>query len=117
MKSIIKDDIIAHLKWNHIISTNQHGFTKGRSCTTNLLEFMEPVTKAADEGKAVDIVYQDFAKAFDKVPIGRLLAKLESIGIGGNVLKWISDWLSDRKQRVLVQGKLSSWHKVLSGVP
>jgi hypothetical protein len=57
MESIIKDDIIAHLKRNHIINTNQHGFTKGRSCTTNLLEFMEPVTKAADEGKAVDIVY------------------------------------------------------------
>jgi hypothetical protein len=117
MESIIKDDIIAHLKRNHIISTNQHGFTKGRSCTTNLLEFMEPVTKAADEGKAVDIVYLDFAKAFDKVPIGRLLAKLEGIGISGNILKWISDWLSDRKQRVLVQGKMSSWRKVLSGVP
>jgi hypothetical protein len=117
MESIIKDDIIAHLKRNRIISNNQHGFTKGLSCTTNLLEFMEPVTKAADEGKAVDIVYLDFAKAFDKVPIRRLLAKLESIGIGGSVQNWISDWLSDRKQRVLVQGKFSSWRKVLSGVP
>jgi hypothetical protein len=117
MESILKDDIIAHLKRNHVITSNQHGFTKGRSCSTNLLEFMEGVTKAADEGKAVDIIYLDFAKAFDKVPIKRLVVKMAAAGIGGQVLKWISDWLSDRKQRVVVKGHYSSWRKVLSGVP
>jgi hypothetical protein len=106
-----------HLKRNNIINNSQHGFRKGRSCTTNLLEFMETVTKAADEGKAVDVIYLDFAKAFDKVPIKRLIAKLSSIGIGGSMLKWISDWLSGRKQRVVVQGKYSSWREVLYGVP
>jgi hypothetical protein len=117
MESIIKDDILLHLKRNKIITSSQHGFTKGRSCTTNLLEFMEVVTKAADSGKAVDIVYLDFAKAFDKVPIKRLTAKLAAAGIRGNVLKWITDWLADRRQRVIVNGKFSSWRKVLSGVP
>jgi hypothetical protein len=48
---------------------------------------MEKVTKAADEGKAVDIIYLDFAKAFNKVPTQRLLAKMAAAGIGGNVLK------------------------------
>jgi hypothetical protein len=59
---------------------------------------MEVVTKAADRGKAVDVVYLDFAKAFDKVPIKRLTAKLAAAGIRGNVLRWITDWLADRRQ-------------------
>jgi hypothetical protein len=116
MESILKTDIMAHLQRNNIISKSQHGFTRGRSCATNLLEFMEPVTKAADEGKAMDIVYFDFAKAFDKVPVRRLIAKLSAAGIRGNMLRWISDWLTDRKQRVIINGKFSGWRAVLSGV-
>jgi hypothetical protein len=76
---------------------------------------MEVVTKVADSGKAVDIVYLVFAKAFDKVPIKRLTTKLAAAGIRGNVLKWITDWLTDRRQRVIVNGKFSGWRKVLSG--
>jgi Reverse transcriptase (RNA-dependent DNA polymerase) len=117
MESILMDDITCHLARNKIISSTQHGFRKGRSCTSNLLEFMEVMTKAADEGKAVDIVYLDFAKAFDKVPVQRLIKKLSAIGLRGHVLKWISDWLVGRKQRVVIQGKYSTWRDVLSGVP
>jgi Reverse transcriptase (RNA-dependent DNA polymerase)/Endonuclease-reverse transcriptase len=117
MESILKEDITEHLRRNKIISNTQHGFRKGRSCTTNLLEFMEVVTRAADEGKSVDIIYLDFAKAFDKVPIQRLIAKMSAAGLRGNVLKWISDWLVGRKQRVTVQGRFSTWRDVLSGVP
>jgi hypothetical protein len=117
MESILKDDIMLHLKRNKIINTSQHGFIQGRSCTTNLLEFMEKVTKAADEGQAVDVIYLDFAKAFDKVPIKRLIAKPSGIGIDGDMLKWISNWLTGRKQRVVIQRKYSSWRQVLTGVP
>jgi hypothetical protein len=117
MESVLKEDICMHLKRNKIIKGSQHGFTKGRSCTINLLEFMEKVTKAADEGKSIDIIYLDFAKAFDKVPIRRLIAKLSGMGISGNILRWISDWLTNRKQRIVVNGKYSTWRQVLSGVP
>jgi Reverse transcriptase (RNA-dependent DNA polymerase)/Endonuclease-reverse transcriptase len=117
MESIIKEDIVAHLDRNRIIAKSQHGFQKNRSCTTNLLEFLEKVTEAADSGQPVDVVYLDFAKAFDKVPHARLLRKVEAAGIGGHVLKWIKDWLSDRKQRVIVNGAFSGWRAVLSGVP
>jgi hypothetical protein len=117
LESLIKDDILCHLRRNHVISKSQHGFTGGRSCTTNLLEFMEVVTAEADEGKAMDIIYLDFAKAFDKVPHKRLLAKVHAAGIRGNVYNWISDLLTDRKQRVVINGKFSSWRAVLSGVP
>jgi ribonucleases P/MRP protein subunit RPP40 len=95
----------------------QHGFRAGRSCTTNLLEFFEPVTKAADEGKAINIVYLDFAKAFDKVPHNRLLAKVEAAGISGKLLAWIRDWLTNRTQRVVINKNFSTWVPVRSGVP
>jgi ribonucleases P/MRP protein subunit RPP40 len=117
MESILKDGILQHLSRNKVISSTQHGFTKGRSCTTNLLEFMEQLTRAADTGQAVDVIYLDFLKAFDKVPIKRLIAKLSAAGIHGNVLTWISDWLTDRKQRVVIGGKYSGWRAVLSGMP
>jgi Reverse transcriptase (RNA-dependent DNA polymerase) len=117
MESILKEDIVQHLKRNNIISKSQHGFTRGRSCTTNLLEFMEHVTKAADTGQAVDVIYLDFAKAFDKVPLQRLISKLSAAGIRGNVLTWIGDWLTERRQRVVINGKYSGWRAVLSGVP
>jgi hypothetical protein len=82
-----------------------------------LLEFLEPVTEASDKGKPVDLVYLDFAKAFDKVPHGRLLKKIEAAGIAGNLLAWIKDWLTNRQQHVVIKGKYSEWAPVLSGVP
>ena len=82
-----------------------------------MLEFLDKITEAADRGIATDVVYLDFAKAFDKVPTERLLKKLEAHGIGGKVGSWIRAWLADRKQRVCVNGKQSGWRKVLSGVP
>ena len=72
---------------------------------------MEDVTKWLDEGSPVDIIYLDFKKAFDKVPHQRLLLKLKAHGIG------IEKWLIDRRQRVVVNGEVSNWKAVLSGVP
>ena len=64
---------------------------KGRSCLTNLIEFLEEVTKMIDEGRAVDVVYMDFTKAFDKVPHGRLVQKVKSHGIRGEPERWIQN--------------------------
>ena len=68
-------------------------------------------------GEAVDIFYLDFAKAFDKVPKERLLVKLEGKGVEGDVLAWLRDWLTDRKQRVVCEGSFSGSILVESGVP
>ena len=84
---------------------------------TNLLEYLEELSSLVDKGHAVDIVYLDFSKAFDKVPHQRLLLKCQGLGIRGNVLAWIADWLVDRKQRVVLNGQASEWGKVISGVP
>ena len=77
-KSIIRDSIVEYLESNQLITTSQHGFRKGRSCLTNLLDFLDKVTGYVDSGDNVDVVFLDFAKAFDKVSHRRLLLKLEA---------------------------------------
>ena len=117
MESIVKDGLMAHLEENSLMNPSQHGFMPGKSCATNLLEFLEFVTRIVDEGKNMDIVFLDFAKAFDKVPKERLLAKLAAHGVEGKVLQWVRRWLTDRKQRVVLNGETSDLTEVESGVP
>ena len=100
-----------------VIENSQHGFRRGRSCQTNLIEFNDKVGEWLDEGKSVDILYLDFAKAFDKVDHGRLMAKLAAAGVKGKLWAWIKDWLANRYQRVVVNGEFSDWLPVDSGVP
>ena len=117
MEVLVKDEMVSHLDKFKLIKKTQHGFSKGRSCTTNLLEFLEKVTCVLDEGHCMDIVYLDFSKAFDMVPTARLLAKVKSHGITGPTLRWLETWLSNRTQRVVINGRCSTWHTVTSGVP
>jgi len=116
-ESIVKDRIVQHLLEHKLLKNSQHGFTSGRSCLTNLLDFFESVTKELDKGNEVDLVYLDFCKAFDKVPHCRLIKKLHAHGVQGQVLEWIKSWLTNRRQRVSVDGALSNWVDVTSGVP
>ena len=78
---------------------------------------MDYVDNAVDNGNSVDVIYLDFQKAFDKVPHRRLLSKLRSHGISDKVAGWIENWLSGRKQRVVLGGCVSVWTDVYSGVP
>ena len=117
MESLIKEDIVEHILKHNLIRDTQHGFQSGKSCFTNLLMFLEEVTKNLDEGNPVDILYMDFRKAFDSVPHKRLLKKLRSHGIDGKLLQWIEEWLCKRKQRVVLKGEKSIWEEVTSGVP
>jgi hypothetical protein len=75
------------------------------------------VAEKLDSGEPVDVIYLDFQKAFDKVPHERLLSKLKAIGINGKLLRWIRQWLTGRKQRVVINGVMSDWQEVLSGIP
>ena len=108
MESLIKAKIVEHLELNELINQTQHGFMANKSTTTNLVEFFNKLTTDLDNGEPIDLLYLDFSKAFDKVPHQRLIAKLEAHGISGRVLHWISDWLSNRRQRTVLNGEFSS---------
>uniref|UniRef100_A0A803J1V1 Reverse transcriptase domain-containing protein n=1 Tax=Xenopus tropicalis TaxID=8364 RepID=A0A803J1V1_XENTR len=90
---------------------------RNRSCQTNLVAFYEEVSRNLDAGMAVDVIYLDFAKAFDTVPHRRLMIKLRNIGLEHNICNWIENWLKDRVHRVVGNGTFSNWTSVVSGVP
>ncbi|KAF7245892.1 RNA-directed DNA polymerase from mobile element jockey [Varanus komodoensis] len=113
---IIERDLVMLDREGRLTAT-QHGFRKNRSCQTNLVEFYDKVSKWLDGGDAVDVVYLDFSKAFDKVPHDILVEKLRSFGIHQSTVRWIRAWLTDRKQRVTISGESSGWRPVTSGFP
>ena len=84
---------------------------------SNLQFYLDKVTMYIDQGLPVDSIYLDFSKAFDRVSHTRLERKLKSHGIGGVVSDWITECLTDRVQRVVVNGQTSEWSPVRSGVP
>ncbi|PKU44218.1 rna-directed dna polymerase from mobile element jockey-like [Limosa lapponica baueri] len=101
----------------HIIGSSQHGFNKGKSCLTNLITFYDDVTGWVDEGRAVDVVYLNFSKAFDTVFCNILIGKLRKCGLDERTVRWIENWLKDRAQRVVISNAESSYRPVTSGVP
>ncbi|CAB3992988.1 Hypothetical predicted protein, partial [Paramuricea clavata] len=100
-----------------VIKTSQHGFTRGKSCVTNLLEVLNYIGSILDVGGQVDAVYLDMSKAFDKVNHKHLLHKLRMAGFGGSLLQWFQSYLTNRHQRVTAQGSTSTTLPVTSGVP
>ena len=117
LERLLKNHIVEYLDTNKVIRDSQFGFRKGRSCQLNLISYLETITRAIDEGHSIDMIYLDFAKAFDKVPHKRLMKVLESHGIKGKPLNWIREWLSDRVQKVVIEGHESVPMNVTSGVP
>ena len=89
---------------NNLICREQHGFTPGRSCVTQLLDTLDCWTEILDNGGSIHAIYMDFRKAFDSVPHRRLLHKVRAHGIQRSVLDWIDAFLSERKQRVYING-------------
>ena len=102
---------------NHVISQSQSGFKPGDSCINQLLSITHEIYKSFDDGLDVRGVFLDISKAFDKAWHKGLLYKLKQIGISGNLLDTITDFLNYRKQRVALNEQFSSWTSIEAGVP
>ena len=100
-----------------LINKTQHGLLKKRSCVTQLLSVLYDIGKNLDNNKQVDMIYLDFSKAFDAVDHAILYRKLYAHGLGGSILLWFKDYLTDRCQRVVLDNVVSEWSPVTSGVP
>jgi hypothetical protein len=106
-----------HSEETNILYPLQHGFRKGRSCETQLIEFVDDISKNIQEGRQTDILIMGFAKAFDKVNRSLLIHKLRYYGTDGKATRWIQNWLEDRQQTVVLNGVSSEVVIVDSGVP
>ncbi|PKU48766.1 rna-directed dna polymerase from mobile element jockey- hypothetical protein [Limosa lapponica baueri] len=97
-----------HIKDRKIMSS-QHGFTKGTLYLTNLINFSDETTGLVNEGRAVDIVYLDFIKAFDTVLHKILIEKLLMYSLHEQSVRWIENWLdgpegSNQQHKVYLEG-------------
>jgi len=114
MEQFILDIISKQVEEKKVIRSSQHGFTKGKSCLTNLIALCDSVTSWVDEGRTVDVVYLDFSKAFNTVSHNTLLGKLRKYGLDEWSVRWIENWLNGRTRRVVISGAESSWRPVTS---
>ena len=117
LEHVVCRHLMNHLESNNILTNLNHGFRSGFSCETQLLTTMNDLFLAYDQSKQVDIAILDFSKAFDTVPHKKLLHKLNSYGITGQVHTWLSNFLMNRTMRVVLEGETSEEVKVESGVP
>ena len=116
-ETVVRDAIVPHLEGNTLLNHSQHGFRKGGSCLSNLLELLNYVTENVDNHNSVVVIYLDFAEAADEVPHCRPLDKINKHEMSGKVWNWLREWLHGRKQRVCINGHFSSWTDVTSSVP
>ena len=114
---VLIKNLVKYLENNDLLNDGQHGFRKGRSCLSQLMDHYQSLLNIMETGEAADVIYLDFAKAFDKVDHGILIRKLTGLGVGGSVLCWIYAFLKGRLQTVKVEGSLSCSASVVSGVP
>ena len=117
LEHIICKHILDHLESNKILTQLNHGFRSGYSCETQLLTTVHDLLGKFDSGSQIDMIVLDFSKAFDTVPHGKLLHKMQLYGVDGKINLWLRDFLTNRKMKVVVDGEESESVGVDSGVP
>ena len=117
MERVVRKELVDFLDTNGLWDRRQHGSRSGHSTLSQLLDHQDYILSTLEEGHNLDVVYLDFAKAYDKVDHSVLLHKIRALGIEGKLGSWIGSFLLDRTQEVKVEGSKSRKEKVISGVP
>ncbi len=118
MERIIRDIMMNHLYTSNTIAPEQNGFVLRKSVVTNLLQTVDRISDGLDKGLHVLVFYLDFAKAFDRVCHASLRTKLIACGFSSSIVNWVSDFLSNRRQREVIGQHKANWvDAITSGVP
>lgn len=117
MEKLVCKSIVIHLESNALLSPSQSGFRSGRSTLSQLLLAQSKLVEGVNARSCIDGVYTDLRKAFDSISHAKLMLKLYAYGINSHVCQWIDSFLSNRRQRVIVNDSLSDWLDCFSGVP
>ena len=117
LERLVCTKLVEFFEERGVLNEKQHGFRKGRSCISQLLEHFETILNLLDDGCNVDVVYLDFCKAFDKLDFNTMLHKIKQSGVGGLLGRWLYSFVTGRHQYVTVKGFQSFLCQVLSGVP
>ena len=117
LEHIIYAHMFSILNSHQILCDNQRDFRRGRSCDSQLFLTIDDLAKNLDKNLQIDVILLDFAKAFDKVDHSCLLHKLDHYGIRGNFLSRLENFLTERTQRITIEGHLSTTTNITSGVP
>lgn len=116
-EKIIRNHLVSYLEEKILLNPGQHGFRSGRSCLSQLVTHFDNILRILEKNYNVDVIYLDFAKAFDKVDFQVTLKKMKNLGICGKLGKWIHAFLVGRSQTVVVNGSKATPSEVRSGVP
>ena len=117
VEQLVLDAISKQLEEKKIIRNCQHGLTKGKLCLTIILSFCGGITSWVYEGRAEDIIYHDFSKAFSTVSHDILILKMKRCGTDEWTVRWFENWLTGQAQRVVISDKQSGWRPVTNGIP
>jgi len=98
MAQFLLETMLRHMGNKKVTGDSQHGFTMGKSCLTNLVSFCDEVTALVEKGWATDIIYLDLCKAFNTIPHGVLVSKLEGHGFDRWTTHYIRNWLNGHKE-------------------
>jgi hypothetical protein len=117
LENVMASNMMEYLESNNILYKMQHGFRSNRSCESQIISLVHQLAQINDQNIQTDLIIMDFAKAFDKVPHKRLISKLKFYGISDQITNWITSFLANRTQTVLLENATSEKIAVISGVP
>ena len=109
--------IADHVETHRPLSTSQWGFQAGKSTVTALLSTTHNILNLLEAGNEVCAVFFDFRKAFDSVPHRKLLDKLQELGLDERILQWVKSYLTDRSQKLVVNGESSDPTRFIWSTP